>query len=408
LLSAVLWRGQPLEEALPWALQGVNDSRDRALARAIASTTLRWKTDLDETLDRLTSRPLPDDARARLVITAAFAQLAVLKLPPHAVISTALEQLEAGPRRLAHAVLTKAIDGALALPDRPTPPPVLFYNWQQTYPADIVAGLQDALAATPPLDLRLRDPATTNHWAKVLGGVSLMPGHVRLSQAGRIEALEGFGEGAWWVQELAAQMPALLLGIKTGDTVLDLCAAPGGKTMQLASLGAAVTALDQSGKRLERLRQNLDRTRLAAKIVTANALEWKPATPLGHILLDAPCSATGTYRRHPDVLWARASGSSAPTRADQAALLDRACDWLAPGGVLVYAVCALEEEEGEDQIRSLLARRSDVALTKIETHEAGPCAVGLTDAGWLRLRPDLLAADGGVDGFFIARLTRTS
>lgn len=408
LLSAVLWRGQPLEDALAWAFQGINDPRDRALARAITSATLRWKTDLDAALDRLTTKPLPDDSRARLVITAAFAQLAVLKLPAHAVIATTLELLEAGPRRLAHAVLSRAARGALDLPERPSPPPVLLYNWQQTYPADVVEGLQDALAATPPLDLRLRDPAMTQVWAERLGGVSLMPGHLRLIAPGRIEALEGFAEGQWWVQDLAAQLPALLLRAKAGDAVLDVCAAPGGKTMQLASLGARVTALDMAAKRLERLAANLERTGLAAATVAADALTYTPVAPFTHILVDAPCSATGTYRRHPDVLWARASGSPAPTRAIQAALLRRACDWLAPGGTLVYAVCALEPEEGEAQISALIAERADIALVPVTASEAGPAVVGLAPEGWLRLRPDMLADVGRIDGFFIARLTRRS
>lgn len=407
LLAAVLWRGQPLEEALPWALQGIDDPRDRALARTIATTTIRWKQDLDEALDRLTSKPLPEDARGRLVIGAALAQLAILKIAPHAVISTALEQLEAGPRRLAHAVLSRAVRDGIALPAQPTPPPGILMQWQAIY-GGALEQMQAALGETPPLDLRLRDAGQTADWAARLGGVSLMPGHVRLTQAGRIEALDGFEAGAWWVQELAAQLPALLLGAGPGDAVLDLCAAPGGKTMQLAALGAAVTAVDQSGKRLERLTQNLARTGLAAKAVTANLLQWQPREPYSHILLDAPCSATGTYRRHPDVLWAREGADSAELMQTQTALLDRAAHWLTPGGTLVYAVCALEPAQGEAQVKALLERRRDLRLDAVAADELGPAACGLTPEGWLRLRPDMLVPEGRIDGFFIARLKRSA
>ncbi|MET0137610.1 MAG: transcription antitermination factor NusB, partial [Sphingobium sp.] len=271
MIDAVLRRGETLEQAGGASLARVRGDADRGLARAIASEALRWRIDLDALIDSATRQRLPDDAKPRAVLQIMLAQVLRLDTPPHAVIATGLPLLAGGPRRLAHGVFTTLTKGEAALPAVPTLPDAVSARWGARAPA-IAAGL----ATPPPLDLALRDPATTEEWAERLGGVSLMPGHVRLPRGAAVESLTGFAEGAWWVQDLAASLPARLLGTGAGRRVLDLCAAPGGKTLQLAAAGWAVTALDISKRRLERLRDNLERTALDAEVVTADALTWEP------------------------------------------------------------------------------------------------------------------------------------
>ena len=224
-----------------------------------------------------------------------------------------------------------------------------------------------------------------------------MPGHVRLPRGEAIERLAGFKEGAWWVQDLAASLPARLLGAGEGKSVLDLCAAPGGKTLQLAAAGWQVTALDASAKRLERLRENLARCGLTAETVQADALEWEPQQGFDAVLLDAPCTATGTCRRHPDVLHRIGARQIAEMAELQAALLARAAGWVKPGGRLVYAVCSLEREEGEAQAEKIALPLDPVLAGEL------PSAIALSPQGWLRTDPGMLAEAGGLDGFFIAR-----
>jgi 16S rRNA (cytosine967-C5)-methyltransferase len=253
------------------------------------------------------------------------------------------------------------------------------------------------LAEPPPLDLSLRDPAATEEWVERLGGLSLAPGHVRLPRGTPVAELAGFEEGAWWVQDLAASLPDRLLGPGEGKRALDLCAAPGGKTLQLAAAGWQVTSLDVSDRRLDRLRENLARTGLAAEMIVADALEWEPAGRFDAILLDAPCTATGTARRHPDVLHRIGPRQIAEMAELQSRLLERAVRWLEPAGRLVYAVCSLEREEGEEQIA-----RIRLAPDPIRPDEL-PEWLSPTSEGWLRTDPGMLAGEGAMDGFFIAR-----
>jgi 16S rRNA (cytosine967-C5)-methyltransferase len=232
----------------------------------------------------------------------------------------------------------------------------------------------------------------------------LAPGHLRLEGEHRaIPDLPGFAEGAWWVQDLAASLPARMLADVDG-TVLDLCAAPGGKTLQLAAQGKMVTAVDASESRLARLRENLSRTGLPAEVVRADLRDWAPPAPVDAVLLDAPCSATGIFRRHPDVLHRVRPALIAETAALQAALLARAADWVRPGGTLLYATCSLEPEEGEVQLRRFLGARSDYA---VDPPRPGELPVDATAEGFVRTTPATLAELGGCDGFFIARLRRT-
>jgi 16S rRNA (cytosine967-C5)-methyltransferase len=390
MLDAVLRRGETLDQAAHNALQGVHGGPDRALARAVAAESLRWLSDLDALIDSATREPLPDDAKPRAVLRLMLVQWLRLETPPHAVIATALPLLTGGPRRLAHGVFGALVRQGVRLPAAPTLPVAVAERWAEY--GDRRAGpIAAALAEPPPLDLSLRDPATTAEWTERLGGTSLMAGHVRLPRGDAIENLEGFDAGAWWVQDLAASLPARLLGAGEGRSVLDLCAAPGGKTLQLAAAGWRVTALDISAKRMERVGQNLARTGLSAEMVTADALDWRPDAPFDAVLLDAPCTATGTCRRHPDVLHRIGPRQIAEMAELQARLLAQAAGWVAPGGRLIYAVCSLEREEGE-------AQAAAVALTPEPIVLDGFAA---TPEGWLRTDPGLI--DGGMDGFFIAR-----
>ena len=392
LLDAVLRRGETLDIAFPTATKDVRKFEDKALARAIAGEVLRWLTDLDALIDSATAKPLPDDAKPRMVLRMMLAQWLRLDTPPHAVVATGLPLLTGGPRRLAHGVFSTLTKREATLPDEPTLPVDVAARWGERAPA-IAAGL----AEPPPLDLALRDEGETAHWTNQLSGDSMAPGHIRLPRGANVEKLPGFKDGAWWVQDLAASLPARLLGPGEGRQVLDLCAAPGGKSLQLAAAGWQVTALDISKRRLELLRDNLKRTGLKAGIVRADALTWEPKHRFDAILLDAPCTATGTARRHPDVLHRIGPRQIAEMAELQAALLERVAGWLKPGGVLVYATCSLEREEGEDRV-------ADVALPLLPiTAEELPAGLMPTAEGWVRTDPGMLADNGGLDGFFIAR-----
>ncbi|MBA3056153.1 MAG: methyltransferase domain-containing protein [Sphingomonadales bacterium] len=393
LIDAVLRRGETLDQAGHNAVQGLAADSDKALARAIAGETLRWLADLDALIDSATAQILPDDAKPRAVLRLMLAQWLRLGTPPHAVVATALPLLVGGPKRLAHGVFATLTRRGAKLPEAPSLPAAVAARWGERSGA-----IAAALAVPPPLDLALKDWTATGEWAERLGGFSLMPGHVRLPRGEAVERLPGFAEGAWWVQDLAASLAGRLVGTSgSSGRALDLCAAPGGKTLQLAAAGWSVTALDLSAKRLERLGENLSRCGLAAQVVVADALAWEADGAFDAILLDAPCTATGTCRRHPDVLH-RITPTQIREMAElQQRLLERAARWLAPGGRLVYAVCSLEREEGEDQ-----AARIALPVDPIRSDEL-PEGLVPTSEGWLRTDPGMLAEAGGLDGFFVGR-----
>lgn len=375
-------------------MQHLRGGPDRAMARAMAAEVMRWLVDFDMIIDSATKNRLADGAKPRAVLRLMLAQWLRLQTPPHAVIATALPLLTGGQRRLAHGVFSTLVRQEVGLPVSPTLPEDVTGRWG----ADSEA-IALALAEPPPLDLTLRDPGSTVQWAERLGGTSLAPGHIRLPRGTAVEQLAGFDDGAWWVQDLAASLPARLLGQGGGKRVLDLCAAPGGKSLQLAANGWAVTALDRSPKRLERLRQNLDRTGLAADVVAVDALEWQLDQPFDAILLDAPCTATGTCRRHPDVLHRIGQYEIADMAEFQEKLLSRAATWLKPGGKLVYAVCSMEQEEGEAQAEGTTLSPDPISVDEL------PEGLVPTPEGWVRTSPSMLGEAGGVDGFFIARFT---
>jgi len=406
LLDAVLRRGDPLELALHGAAQGLPPA-DRALVHAIAAETLRHLPDLDALIDGATKQILPPDAKARMVLRIALIQTLALDTPAHAAIATALPLVDGGPRKLVHGVFGTVTRGEPTLPSPPALPAEVAERWAAQWGEAMPLAAAHAYAIRPPIDISLRDPGETAKWTVELGGASFAPGHVRLPESVAIPGLPGFAEGAWWVQDIAASCAARLLGPGEDRHVLDLCAAPGGKTMQLAAAGWRVTAIDQSKKRLERLSENLTRTGLNAEVMAADLRQWQPEEPIDAILLDAPCTATGIYRRHPDVLHRIGPRQIAEMADLQGALLSRAADWLKPGGRIIYATCSLERAEGEEQVERFLAARPDFALVPIEPDET-PDGIAPTQEGWLRTLPDSLAAQGGADGFFIARLAKTA
>ena len=400
LLDAVLRKGLPLEAALDTAARGLAPN-DRGLAHAIAAEALRRLGDLDALIDGATRNRLPDDAKARFALRIALVQALALDTPPHAAISTVLPLVDGGPRKLVHGVFGTLMRQGARLPERPSLPAAVEARWTRNWGEAVAVEAARLLAAPPPLDLVF---AAGTEPPPEMAGLSLMPGHLRLPARAAVAGLTGYGEGGWWVQDIAASLPARLLGAGEGRTALDLCAAPGGKTMQLASAGFEVTAVDQSESRLGRLSENLARTNLPARVIAADILRWSPPGKVDAILLDAPCSATGIYRRHPDVLHRVRPRAIAELAEGQKAMLARAAGWLKPGGTLVYSVCSLEPEEGEAVVEAFLAARPDFEAAHIEAGTL-PAEVPV-EGNRVRVLPGLFAEAGGADGFFIARFRR--
>ena len=397
ILDAVLRRGQTMDNAA----QAARDlpPADAALASAIAGETLRRLPDLDALIDGATRQRLPDDSKARTVLRMALAQKIGLGTPDHALVATALPLVDGGPRRLVHGVLGTLLRNGLPSLDAPRLPEAVEDRWRSAWSDDVIQAARRAIAHRPSLDLSFADDEACETFSE---GKSLAPRHRRLEHHAAITGLTGFEGGQWWVQDLAASLPARLVPADA-RRVLDACAAPGGKTMQLAAAGHDVTALDRSESRLARLSDNLARTGLKAETVVADALDWSPDALFDAVLLDAPCSATGTFRRHPEVLYRARPAIIEQSAELQARLLARAADWVRPGGSLVYAVCSLEPPEGEERIEAFLAERPDYRL------EPAPKLVdGVTphQRGWLRILPGMLESEGGLDGFFTAHLVR--
>ena len=385
MIDAVLRRGQRFD-ALP--AHGLAPS-DEGLARAIAGEVLRRLPDLDALIDSATAQPLPGDAKARTVLRIALAQTLILGTPPHAAIATALPMVEGGPKRLVHGVFGTLMRRNAVLPEVPTLPEAVRARWGAAWGYAMLGDAARALAVPPPLDLTLRDPNEDGG----VGGEAIWTGQRRLPRGHNVSDLPGYEDGHWWVQNLSAAIPARLLGPGNGRTVLDLCAAPGGKTMQLAAAGWNVIAIEQHAKRAERLRENLARTRLNADIEIGDVMTWTPTKPADAILLDAPCSATGIFARHPDVLHRIGPKDIAALAGLQTRMLARAADWLAPEGRLVYATCSLEPKEGEKIVAA-----SNLVIDPVALEELPPGVVPAPE-GWVRVLPV-----PGRDGFFMARL----
>ncbi|MCW5718056.1 MAG: RsmB/NOP family class I SAM-dependent RNA methyltransferase [Bauldia sp.] len=393
------------------------EAADRGLARAIVGTTLRRHGEIRGALDRLMSKP-PTTRMGKLsaILDTAAAQILFMDVPDHAAVSLALELAEADPKARHFKPLANGVLRALAreretfraetVPPFADTPKWLAARWRKAFGEAGAAAIAEAHRFEAPLDVTVRDDPAG--WAEKLGGVALPTGSVRLDGKGRIEAMPGFAEGAWWVQDVAAALPARLLGDVGGKTVLDLCAAPGGKTAQLAAAGAVVTALDLSPERLSRLKENLARLKLPATTVAADGTTYDPPERFDAVLLDAPCSATGTIRRHPDIPFLKRESDLASLAVIQQALLARAVELTKPGGTIVFATCSLEPEESEAQIEAAL-RDLPVELMPLAAGDFPGLAAEWVVGGVLRTTPGHAPGpgiEGGMDGFFAARLRR--
>ncbi len=400
-MLAAIERGKTLDEALDRLAD--LPPRDAAFAHAIVMTVLRRRGQISDIISRYVSRPIPARPHlARALLQIGIAQLLFMGVAAHAAIHETVQAVgrqEAPYRGLLNAVLRR-LDRERPTSEASNLPDWMMARWVAHYGAETAAQIAAALLHQPPLDLCFASADVASAWSHNEAASTLATHHRRLAEYGPVEALEGFAKGQWWVQDFAAQMPARLF--PPAATALDICAAPGGKTLQLASTGSRVTALDISATRLQRLQQNLDRCRVSAELVTADFLEWTPPQHWDNVLLDAPCSATGTLRRHPDLALHRREADIADRAALQAQMIAKAFAATAKGGTLVYCVCSLEPEEGEAIAAFVAEEIADSLAVPIQPSELPPVlADAVTASGHVRILPHMVT--GGVDGFFIAR-----
>jgi len=395
--------------------------RDRRFARLIAATALRRFGGLDAVVSSYLDRPLPADRGSlSFILVTAAAQMLYLGTPAYAAVSAAVELVRADRHarrfdKLANAVLRRISEdgaGRAAALDRIVLdiPAWLLSRWQETFGDAVARRVAEASLSQAALDIRLRGEVAD--WPQRLDGRLLSTGSIRIAGSGRVDDLPGFDEGAWWVQDAAASLPVTLFGDVAGLSILDICAAPGGKTLQLASAGANVTALDISAERLQRVRSNLERLGLDAEIVPADATRWRKADGVRFdaVLLDAPCLASGTIRRHPDILHLKKSEDLVHLAAVQGQLLLNAAALVRPGGMLIYCTCSLEPEECGNQIETFLAGNADFMRVPITPPELNGHAEWIDDNGDLRTLPFHSPGNAGdlvgMDGFYACRLRR--
>ncbi|MBX9710671.1 MAG: methyltransferase domain-containing protein [Xanthobacteraceae bacterium] len=423
ILDGVLHKRRTLDDQLEGAaahpgLKTLSD-RDRALMRRLVATILRRLGTLGHVLSRLLDRGVPTDApRAQSALLIGAAQILWMDVPDHAAVDLSVRLVQADRRAAKYAGLINAVlrrcarEGEALIAEVSSAmidlPPWLVARWIAAYGEDTAKAMATAIGFEPPLDLTVKsEPAG---WATRLHGEALATGTVRTPLQGPITMLPGFSDGQWWVQDAAAALPARLFGELNGKSVADLCAAPGGKTAQLAQAGATVTAIDRSPARVARLKDNFGRLSFAATTVVADATEWS-GEPFDAVLLDAPCSSTGTIRRHPDVAWLKNEADIGALVALQKRLLQKSVSLLKPGGMLVYCTCSLEPEEGEQAIEALLSSESCMTRVPVEPSDVAGLSELITAKGDLRTLPSHLPHEdpklGGLDGFYAARLVKS-
>jgi 16S rRNA (cytosine967-C5)-methyltransferase len=423
IIDSVVRRHRPLDGELDGAEAhpglAALPERDRALVRKLAATVLRRIGTLRHVLCQFLESGFPKDApRVETVLLVGAAQILFLDVPDHAAVDLSVRLVQADRRAAKYPGLINAVlrrvtregpDALKTLDVVPLDTPAwLFERWKHHYGEAAARAIAVAHGHEPPLDLTVKSDAES--WAQRLRGRVLPTGSIRTDTGGLVSLLPGYTEGAWWVQDAAAALPARMLGDVAGKRVADLCAAPGGKTLQLAHAGAQVTAVDRSANRLVRVRENLMRLALHADMIAADVTEWQGG-PFDAVLVDAPCSSTGTIRRHPDVAWLKQEADIVQLTGLQRRLLDRAAALVQPGGRIVYCVCSLEPEEGEQQIEALLAREPALRRVPLEPGEIDGAAEFINATGDLRTLPshwpDPEPRLSGLDGFFAARLERT-
>ncbi|MEZ5691279.1 MAG: 16S rRNA (cytosine(967)-C(5))-methyltransferase RsmB [Rickettsiales bacterium] len=391
---------------------------DRAFTQLLVKTTIRHLGQIDEMIDKFIEQPINKKIiKIKHIIRLGIAQLIWLETPPHAAVHSTVELTKkikmAGLSGLVNAVLKRMVkDGKEVIDsqdaEKINTPKWLWESWEKFYGTDKTRKIVQMHTAEPPLDITVKnDP---NFWAERLDGKVVSENSVRLSSSKNITNLQGFSEGKWWVQDIAASIPAKLLikNIKNLNqmNIIDMCAAPGGKTAQLINAGAKVTAIDKSKERVNTLKINLRRLKLKANCINADALKWQPDFTPDAILLDAPCSSTGTIRRHPDVAWHKKPEDITKMTIIQYSLINHALNMLKTGGLLVYSVCSLQKEEGEEQIEQILNKRDDIELIKIKADMVDGKKDWINEIGQIRTLPCYLQEEGGMDGFFISILVK--
>ena len=406
LVEGAIARRGGLDEALGGALGGL-EPRERAFARNLAMATLRRWGQIDRLLGQKLTSPPPDAVMSLLRL--GVAQVLFTDVADHAAVSTIVDLAGRSPatqpfKGLVNAILRGLTREPPVLRDEDLAPAWLLARWQAAYGPETAAAIAAMIADEPANDLSLRADADAAALMTELDAETLAGGSLRTRRRGDLTGWPGYAEGLWWVQDAAAAIPARMLDVQSGEEVLDLCAAPGGKTMQLAAMGARVTALDRSASRLRRLTENLARTGLAAEVVAEPAESWADERTFDAVLLDAPCTASGTFRRQPEVLWLARPAEIAKLAGVQSRLLDAAARRVRPGGRLVYCVCSLEPEEGEAQVAAFLVRHPDFAVQAADAEGVGAPAQSVLPDGSLRILPHHL--EGGMDGFFAVQFRR--
>ena len=422
ILQDVVAKGHLLEErfstaAVPNRLHQL-DARDRGLTRSIVTSALRRLGTLRNAIAGLLENGLPRQVpEIEWTLIVGAAQILLLDVPDHAAVDLAVRAVRLDRKTAPFAALVNAVlrniararDTILAASDPldHDVPGWLAARWRRTYGEAGARAIGAAIREEPTLDITVKSEAAS--WAERLGGRLLPTGSIRLETHKPIEELNGYTDGAWWVQDAAAALPATLLKVQPGQRIADFCAAPGGKAAQIATAGALLTAIDRSAERLKRLSANFERLGLQAELIVADATGLK-AQPFDAVLLDAPCLGTGTLRRHPDIAWTKKPGDIASLVALQARLLDKAVELTRPGGTIVYCTCSIEPEEGEAQIAALVRRNPDVTRAPIAPEEVGGLSEILNAQGEMRSLPSHLPGPeprfAGLDGFFVARLVR--
>ena len=419
LLGEVLDRRNPLDLALE------NDKtlreltqRDRAFCRMLVATTIRRLGQIDDLIAKAEEKPSPKNLLLQNILRMGVAQILFMDVPDHAAVDTSVRLADAAgmdkQKGFVNALLrtiTKVGKEWLARQDeaRLNTPEWLLKIWISDYGLGEAANIARANLSEAPLDITIRDESSRNHWAATFKATQMGTGSLRVIKGGAVHEMPGFDEGTWWVQDAAAAIPAMLFGDIKDKRVIDLCAAPGGKTMQLAARGAKVTAVDRSAQRLKRLEENLARLRLTENVdvIAADATVWRPPGEAPEfILLDAPCTATGTIRRHPDVAYLKTPRDLESLANVQALLLDNAFKMLAPGGTLIYCTCSLQKAEGEAQILRLFETHENAYKKPVTAEEVGGLSEAITPEGDMRILPFHQAALGGMDGFFVSRITK--
>lgn len=414
-LAHTIDKGKPLDSA--WAADrhfASMSPSDKAFTQLLVKTVLRRLGQIDELIGKFLEHPLTSKtARITHILRLGIAQLIWLETPPHAAVHSSVEMTKQIKMEkfggLVNAVLKRVIKEGREIIEsqdaaKLNTPQWLWDAWEKAYGAEKTRKIADMHMVEPPLDITVKDDPAS--WAEQLSGVVLPTGSVRLRDAKNITHLKGFADGGWWVQDVAATIPALLLGDVKDKRVIDLCAAPGGKTAQLAAAGAKVSAVDRSKERITILKTNIHRLKLQAEYITTDASKWLPSFTPDAILLDAPCSATGTLRRHPDVAWHRKPEDITRLAETQHKLLNHAINILKSGGTLVYSVCSLQPEEGEQQITKILSERDDISLVPVNPINIGEMKECLTGRGEVRTLPFYLGELDGMDGFFSAVLLK--